>query len=153
MTPRWSARGTGTASALLFAVAVGAAGCGPTPEHPEVAEQLLRRADLDGSGAVDAAEFASLALPDQGFAPFDLDHDGQLDATELERAFLDDNPASFQERGRQGVHRRFGHPFERPGGQVEGRGKAGRGGGHRGKGKRGHRGTPRPGEAPPAGPR
>jgi len=136
---------------LLFAVV---AGCGPQPEHPEVAEVLLQRADLDGSGEVDRAEFEQLAFPSEGFAPYDLDSDGGLDAYELERAFLTASPSDFQDEGRIEVHRKYGHPFERPGGNVRGkgpRGKGPRGKGPRGRGPRGKHpeGQHPRGKAPP----
>jgi len=116
-------------------LAVWAVACGPRPEHPRVAEILLQQADLDGSGAVEPAEFSQLAFPSEGFAPYDLDSNGLLDAYELERAFLSTSPSDFQDEGRMEVHRKYGHPFGRPGGQTEGKGPRGKGAG--GKAPRG----------------
>ena len=107
------------------------AGCSPRLQHPEVANVLMARADLNGDGAVDPDEFRQLALPRQGFAPYDTNQDRLLDAAELERAFLETNPADFQDEGRRAVHEKYGHPFGRPGGQTAGRG----GGKGKGKGK------------------
>ena len=115
---------------LLLCLAVG---CGPRLEHPAVAQALLQRADLDGSGDVDPDEFRQVSLPRQGFAPYDTNHDRVLDAAELERAFLDTNPADFQDEGRRAVHDKYGHPFGRPGGKTKAGGR-GKGPPPRGKG-------------------
>ncbi len=98
-----------TRTIIGLLVLVGA--CGPRPEHPEVARQLLRAADQNGDGAISSEEFTALSLPRQGFAPHDTDHDGQLDAVELERAFLSTSPTDFQDEGRRAVHHKYGHPF------------------------------------------
>lgn len=110
-------------------------GCGPRLDHPEVARVLMERADLDGSGGVDPDEFRRLALPRQGFAPYDTNHDRLLDAAELERAFLDTNPADFQDEGRRAVHEKYGHPFGQPGGQTKRRAAGKSKGKGKGKGK------------------
>jgi len=123
---------------LLLAVV--AIGCQPKLEHPEVARALMARADLDGSGGVDPEEFQKVSLPRQGFAPYDTNHDRILDLAELEQAFLNTNPADFQDEGRRAVHEKYGHPFGRPGGHT--------------KGKRPPRGKhPRGKGPPPEGPR
>ena len=108
------------------------AACGPQPKHPKVAQTLLQSADLDQSGKVERAEFEQLAFPSEGFGPYDLDGDGALDAYELEQAFLTASPSDFQDEGRTESHRKYGHPFERPGGRVKGKGPRGK---HPGKGK------------------
>ena len=121
---------------------VGWVACGPRLEHPEVATRILQAADLDADGTVSPEEFSALSLPRQGFAPYDRNHDRRLDAAELEQAFLSSSPTDFQDEGRRAVHRKYGHPFGRPG-EGESSGRSGRGKG-KGKGK---------GEPPPRGKR
>ena len=116
------------------------AACGPRPEHPEVARQILSAADQNGDGTISPEEFSALSLPQQGFAPYDMDHDRRLDAVELEKAFLDASPSDFQDEGRRAVHHKYGHPFGRP---VDGPGRG------KSKGKR----APRAKGVPPGAPR
>ena len=83
-------------------------------EHQIPAE--ARTSPIHGKGcfatrAISSEEFTALSLPRQGFAPHDTDHDGQLDAVELERAFLSTSPTDFQDEGRRAVHHKYGHPF------------------------------------------
>ena len=124
------------------------AACGPQPEHPKVAETLLRNADLDQSGKVERGEFEQLAFESEGFSPYDLDGDGALNGYELERAFLTASPSDFQDEGRTESHRKYGHPFDRPGGRVKGKTGKGPRGKHPGKAPHGegHPGHGDPGE-------
>jgi hypothetical protein len=118
----------------------GSMGCGRAPDHPEVVAAILVQADQNGDGSIDPDEFSALSLPRQGFAPYDTNHDRRLDAAELEDAFLSASPADFQDEGRRAVHRKYGHPFGQPGGNVEGR---------RGKRPPRGKGPPPPGGPPP----
>ncbi|HCH61516.1 MAG TPA: hypothetical protein DFR83_01845, partial [Deltaproteobacteria bacterium] len=104
-------------------------GCGPRLEHPEVATRILAETDQDGDDAISPEEYATLALPRQGFAPLDTNHDRRLDAAELEKAFLTSSPTDFQDEGRRAVHRKYGHPFGGPVDEGVPRGKG------KGKGK------------------
>jgi len=119
---------------------------GETPKYPAVAEALMARADQDGDGAIDAAEYALLARADEPMATCDGNGDGSIDVVELEDCFLTVNPTRLQaERRREWMTANGeGSPGgDAPSGKAGGKsgGKyGGKSGGARPGGKAGQRG-------------
>ena len=56
----------------------------PAVVAPETVAEVLARRDLSGDGRLNPVEFKLWRGPDADFGTYDLNHDGQLDAAELE---------------------------------------------------------------------
>ncbi len=93
----------------ILALTVGLASCfvacgGPEgPRYPTLARRLVLRIDGDQNGRVEAAEWNARSVPGASAGPgsfeaLDVDSSGHLDAVELERAFLEIDPAAMQAR-------------------------------------------------------
>ena len=109
---------------------------GEPPKYPAVAEALMARADLDGDGVVDAAEYAALSRSDEPMVACDSNGDAVIDVVELEGCFLTVNPTRLQAERRRAWTEASGEgaPEER------GKQKAGKPPGERGeRGERGKR--------------
>jgi hypothetical protein len=88
-----------------LALAIGLAACGTPegPRYPALGRRLVVRIDGDQNGRVEAAEWNARSLPGVSVGPgsfeaLDADASGHLDAVELERAFLEIDPAAMQAR-------------------------------------------------------
>ncbi len=82
-------------SVLLLILACGrGADAGPWTEARAVAPAVAHL-DVDGSGAVDAQEYARVAFPGPAFAAADLDGDGALALDEVEALVDGQDPLTF----------------------------------------------------------
>lgn len=77
------------AASLSFAVLLSAAAvlllfAGPGPRHPLQAQRMLEQLDHDGSGYLEAEELEGRDPPGYSWRLHDLDHDGRLEAREIE---------------------------------------------------------------------
>ena len=94
------------------------AGCVRDPterlRYPRITMAILARVDLNHDGHVSKDEYDKLAFPDEPMDPWDKNHDGALDAAEIEDAFLHADPARLQLEGRRTVYQKYGYPFGEP---------------------------------------
>jgi hypothetical protein len=101
---------------LLAAMLLGGCVRDPTEglRYPRITMAILARVDLDHDGHVSQEEYDKLAFPDEPMDPWDKNHDGELDAAEIEDAFLHADPARLQVEGRRAVYKKYGWPFGEP---------------------------------------
>ena len=104
---------------MSFVAAMLLSGCARDPAdeltYRRVSMAIVARVDLDHDGRVSRDEYAKLAFPDEPMDLWDKNHDGVLDAAEVEDAFLHADPTRLQVEGRRAVYKKYGWPFGEPG--------------------------------------